>query len=391
MNIDVDRARALTPGCERVLHLNNAGAALPPEPVLDVQREWLEEEARTGGYELARSRADNLDHTYSAIATLIGSAPDDIALVESSTVAWSRAFHALASGPGRFGPGRRIVTSSSDYASNWIAYLQATERHGVLIDVVPDLDGVPDTDRIVDLLDDDVALVAISHIPTNSGLIVDAAAIGAATRQAGIPFLLDACQSVGQIAVDVGDVGCDLLTATGRKYLRGPRGTGFLYASPAIRPELEPLSLDLHSATWTEVDRYEVRADGRRFETWESSPMTRLGLGAAVDHALAWGIDAIEARVIELGEELRTRLDTIGARVWDPATRRGGIVTFTLDGLDPPTIRDRLLARRMNVWVSDPTPLDRASGNRPQVVRASVHYYNTASELDRFAAELATL
>ncbi len=391
MSIDVDRARALTPGCGQVLHLNNAGAALPPQPVLDVQREWLEEEARTGGYELARARADDLERTYDSIATLIGAAPADIALVESSTVAWSRAFHALASEPGRFGPGRRIVTSSVDYASNWIAYLQATRHHGIEIDVVPDADGVPDTSRIVDVLDDDVALVAISHIPTNCGLIVDAAAVGAATRQAGIPFLLDACQSVGQVAVDVGELGCDLLTATGRKYLRGPRGTGFLYASPAIRSRLEPLSLDLHSATWNDVDGYEARPDARRFETWESSPMTRMGLGAAADHALGWGIDAIEARVVELGEGLRSRLDAVGAKVWDPDTRRGGIVTFTLDGLDPPTIRDRLLARRVNVWVSDPTPLDEASGARPQVVRASVHYYNTTGELDRFAAELADL
>ena len=257
--------------------------------------------------------------------------------------------------------------------------------------MVPDVDGVPDTTRIVDVLDDDVALVAISHIPTNSGLVVDAAAIGAATRPAGIPFLLDACQSIGQVAVDVGELGCDLLTATGRKYLRGPRGTGFLYASPALRSQIEPLSLDLHSASWAAVDRYEVRADARRFETWESSPMIRMGLGAAADHALAWGIDAIETRVVELGEALRTRLGAMGAQVWEPDSRRGGIVTFTLDGIDPPAIRDRLLAQHVNVWVSDPTPLDRASGARPRVVRASAHYYNTVGELDRFVAALADL
>ncbi len=391
MSIDVGRARALTPGCEHVLHLDNAGTSLPPQPVLDAQLQWLEEEARTGGYHLARRRGDDLERVYASVATLIGATADDIALVESNTVAWTRAFHALARTPGRFRPGRRIVTSSVDYASNWIAYLSAAEHLGISIDVVPDAGGVPDTARIVEVLDDDVALVSVSHVPTNSGLVVDAAAIGAATRPAGIPFLLDACQSIGQIGTDVEDLGCDLLTATGRKYLRGPRGTGFLYASPAIRSELEPPSLDLHSATWTAPDRYEIRPDARRFETYESSPMTRMGLGAAVDHALAWGMDAVEARVVELGDGLRRRLEALGARVWDPDVPRGGIVTFTLDGLDPTAIRDRLVEQRINVWVSDPTPLDVATDARPQVVRASVHYYNTADELDRFVAELARL
>ncbi|MDG2114422.1 MAG: aminotransferase class V-fold PLP-dependent enzyme [Actinomycetota bacterium] len=389
--IDVDRARALTPGCGHVLHLNNAGTSLPPEPVLDAQSQWMEEEARTGGYELARSRHDDLERVYSSVAALIGATADDIALTESNTVAWTRAFHALAAAPGRFQPGQRIITSSVDYTSNWIAYLQAAERHGVVIDVVPDIDGVPDAAAVVDALDDDVTLVTISHIPTNSGLIVDAATIGAATRAAGIPFLLDGCQSIGQIAVDVAQLGCDLFTATGRKYLRAPRGTGFLYASPSMRSQLEPLSLDLHSAAWIDLDRYEVRADARRFETFESSSMTRMGIGAAAEHAMEWGMDAIEARVIELGNDLRGLLDSIGARVWDPSTRCGGIVTFTLDGIDPMEIRDRLRAQKMNVWVSNPTPLDLAHGARPQVVRASVHYYNTVHELSHFVSALAAL
>ncbi|MDH3752458.1 MAG: aminotransferase class V-fold PLP-dependent enzyme [Acidimicrobiia bacterium] len=385
--IDVAAARAATPFCDDHIHLNNAGTALPPGVVLDTQVEWLRTEARVGGYELEADRTDRIAAVYDSIARLLGADADDIGLFVNATDAWNAAFDSIP-----MGAGDRIITSETDYASNWIAFLGAQRRSGVTIDAIPrGDDGSVSLPDLANRLDDDVALVAISHIPTNDGLVVDAAAIGALCREIEAPFLLDACQSAGQVPLDVAALGCDFLSATGRKYLRGPRGTGFLYASPAARERFEPRRLDLTSATWTTPTTYQPRADGRRFETFERSQAGIVALGAAVEHALSWGLDAIDHRVSMLGERLRGQLRDIGATVHDHGTRRCGIVTFTLDDVGPDAVRDRLRPEGVTVWVSAATALDIDRIRRPDTVRASVHYYNTEDELDRAVHLLADL
>ncbi len=280
--IDLDRVRADTPGCEQVVHLNNAGSSLPARPVLDTVVDHLELEARIGGYAAADAAADRLERVYSSIATSIGARPDEIALVENATRAWDLAFYSLP-----LGPGDRVLTSQAEYASNVIAMLQVARRSGATVEVIPDDEhGQLSVDALRTMLDERVRLVAVGWIPTQSGLVNPVAGVGRVTRDAGVPFLLDACQAAGQLVIDVEEIGCDLLSATGRKYLRGPRGTGFLYARRDIVERLEPPFLDVHAARWVAHDRIEIRPDARRFETWECSHACRLGLGAAVDYAL---------------------------------------------------------------------------------------------------------
>jgi selenocysteine lyase/cysteine desulfurase len=209
-----------------------------------------------------------------------------------------------------------------------------------------------------------------------------------------VPYLLDACQSVGQLEVDVERIGCDLLSATGRKYLRGPRGTGFLYVRRAILDRLDPPFLDLHAANWVAPDRYEMRPDARRFENWEFNVAGLLGLGAAVDYARAWGMGAIALRVAALAEELRARLGGIpGLTLRDLGRRHCGLVTFTLEGHDANALRDALRAQAINVSVSGPgsTLLDATRRSLPDLLRASVHYYNDESEIERFVRALEQL
>ncbi len=388
--VDWARAREETPGCRHVLHFNNAGAALQPEPVAAAVRGYLELETAIGGYEAAEARNVDLERVYDAAAALIGAGRDEIAIVENATYAWDMAFFGVP-----LEPGDRILTSKAAYASSYIAFLQAARRTGAVIETVPsDEDGQISLTALADMLDDRVKLIELTHIPTNGGLINPAAAVGELARQVGALYLLDACQSVGQIPVDVGEIGCHMLSATGRKYLRGPRGTGFLYVSREILDQLDPPFLDLHGADWVAPDRYRMRPDARRFESWESNCAAKAGLGVAIDYALGWGMPAIGARVVALGERLRRRLgDVPGAAIRDLGRARGGIVSFELAGKRPNQIRDALRARNINLSVTEigSTRLDMQERNIEAMVRASVHYYNTEGEIERFCEALASL
>lgn len=393
MAFDVERARRDTPGAIRVAHLNNAGAALPPSQVTDAVIAHLRLESEMGGYEAAAAAAEQVQETYRGIARLIGCEVDEVAVVENATRAWDMAFYGMS-----FNPGDRILTAHAEYASNVIAFLQVACRTGAVIEVVDDDEHgqlcVADLQQRLESQGGKggvVKLIAITHVPTQGGLVNPAEEVGALARGAGVPFLLDACQSVGQLPIDVQRIGADMLSATGRKYLRGPRGTGFLYVRRTMLDHLEPPFLDLHAATWTAPERFEVRPDARRFESWETNYAGKIGLGVAVDYALSWGLDAIAARVTALAAGLRERLlarDDV--RVHDRGQRRCGIVTFTVDGVPAQEVQRHLARSGVNTSVSHASSarLDLPRRGLSELVRASVHYYNTDDELDRLVAAL---
>ncbi len=389
-DFDVARARAETPGCERVVHLNNCGSSLPPSPVLDVVLGHLKREAEIGGYEAEDEAGARLAGVYASLARLLNCSAAEIAVVENATVAWDMAFYGM-----RFREGDRILTAQAEYASNYIAYLQVARRTGAQIVVVPDDEsGQLDVKALENLIDRRTKLIGVTHAPTGGGLVNPAEAIGRVARAAGVPYLLDACQSVGQMPIDVEAIGCDMLSATGRKFLRGPRGTGFLYVRRGMLERLEPPFLDLHSASWVARDRYELRPDARRFENWESYVAGKLGLGAAADYALGWGLAAIEARVTALAASLRERLSALPAvTVQDRGARRSGIVSFSVAGRDPHALKATLAAQGINVSTTSvaSTRLDLEARGIPAMNRLSVHYYNSEAELDRLVGSLDAL
>ena len=387
MPLDPDRLRAETPGTDNVLHFNNAGAALPPQPVLDAQVDHLEREAAIGGYEAAAEAEPKLQRTYEAIAQMLGCDTDEVALVENATRAWDMAFYAMP-----FDEGDRILTSRAAYASNHIACLQVAKQTGATVEVVPhDEHGQVDVGALRSMMDDRVALIALTHVPTNGGLVNPAAEVGAVAQETDVPYLLDACQSAGQMPLPVDDLGCTMLSATGRKYLRGPRGTGFLYVQGDWIERLEPPLLDLHAATWTGPDEYEIHSDARRFETWESHVAGQVALGVAVDYALDRGLDAIFERNQHLARTLRNALsDVPGATVRDQGRVRCGITSFSVENIEAANIQVALRDRDINVSVSPRTStrLDAEARALPDLVRASVHYYNTETEIERFVSAL---
>jgi cysteine desulfurase / selenocysteine lyase len=387
---DLERARRETPGCTNVLHFNNAGAALMPQPVLEALINHLQLEATIGGYEAKDQQSAMIEHFYDAAAELINCKPAEIAFIENATRAWDMAFYSIP-----FKPGDRILTAKAEYISNYISYLQISKRTAARVEVIPnDEHGQTSSAALREMIDDRVKLISITHVPTHGGLVNPAVEIGAIAREAEVLYLLDACQSVGQMPVDVAQIGCDMLSTTGRKFLRGPRGTGFLYVRGSLSEQLEPPFLDMRAASWVSRESYEIRSDARRFENWEMFYAGKIGLGVAIDYALEWGIDRLWDRVQKLAEDLRIRLLDLGfVTVHDLGLQRCGIVTFRVAGVNSVDVKAKLHEEKINVEVSleENSRTDLAERRIPDLVRASVHYYNTEAEVERFCEVLSRL
>jgi monomeric sarcosine oxidase len=386
--LDPVALRAKTPGMRHARHFNAAGAALPSSATLSTVVEHLRLESRIGGYEAAEAVLARSREVYERAGRLLGGHADDIALVESATVAWQRAIDAL-----RLGPGDRVLASSSSYVSTALHLMELRRSKGITVEVLPtDAAGGVDLGELERALRHPAALVTVAHVPTSSGLVEAVAEVGALTRAAGVPFLLDATQSVGQLPIDVGRIGSDLVVATGRKFLRGPRGTGLLYVSPRLRETLRPLAPDVRGARWVADELFDLDHSARRYETWEASHALRMGLGMALHEALELGIDRIHEYLVGLAGRLRTGLEnTPGLRLVDPPAHRGGIVTFVRDGQDPrDTVRELRAAGFHLVAVpASHGQWDLGRRGLPAVVRASVHVYNDAEDVDALLTQVA--
>uniref|UniRef100_A0A0G4I228 Aminotransferase class V domain-containing protein n=1 Tax=Chromera velia CCMP2878 TaxID=1169474 RepID=A0A0G4I228_9ALVE len=433
----------LSAGSVRI-HLNAAGSSLPPRPVVSCVQKALQEEAEMGGYEFLKQphRAAELEEVYRLCGRVVGaSGSDEIALLDSATTAWSSAFWAWCTSEecvglmrkvgrspktGKFGG--RILASHCEYGSNAMQMLQLSRK-------VSDISG-RDVEIVVEFLPSDsygqvdlaalrrtleasagrvrgpggesgdsdsdypVILVALTHVPTNSGLVNPAEKVGEVVKscgQPGLPFFLDACQSVGQLEVNVQLVQCDVLSATGRKYLRAPRGTGFLYVRREFVQRLSPLYVDVKSARWSAQNDFELLPNARRFEQFESNIAARLGLGCALRYLMGVGVDRVARQILESSRQLRVLLENLGpegVKLTDPGETLCGIVTFSVEPPVEASVLASALWERHRIAVSvskcQATRVDMEQRGLTEVVRASVHYYNTSSELVGFCAAVQT-
>ncbi|GEQ98443.1 aminotransferase class V [Iodidimonas gelatinilytica] len=386
----LERLRADTPATGHRVHLDNAGASLMPAPVVDTIQRTVALEAAVGGYVAHERMADQLERSYGALARLIGANQSEIAFLQSATEAWNRAFYSLP-----LQKGDRIITGFNEYCSNYVAMLDRAEKTGARIVVIgPDAQGNLDLAALNDALDDRAKVIAISHVPSSSGQINPVKAVGEIARKHAVPFLLDACQSMGQLPVDVEDIGCHMLTGTARKFLRGPRGVGFLYIRDSFQAQLRPVMLTNQAATWTSATSYELRGDAKVMEAWERNLAAQLGFGAALDYLLSFDIDALFQRSNALAARLRTLLEQHPPiRITDPGTRHSAIVTFRHATLSPATIKAEMEKKGIAVQVASVvhTRLDLEARGIDSAVRVSPHYYNTEEELERFMHVLESL
>jgi selenocysteine lyase/cysteine desulfurase len=387
----VARWRAETPGCEGRIHLNNAGAALAPRCVLEAVLGHLTRESEIGAYEAADEAAARIAEVYEAVGGLIGAAARNVAVVENTTAGVALALSSFA-----WRPGDRIVTSLADYPSNQIMYMALGERLGVETVVAPELpEGGVDPEGVRELARDPrCRLVALTWVPTNSGLVQAAHEVARVCSEAEVPYLVDACQCVGQMAIDVRSLRCDFLTASARKFMRGPRGIGFLYVSDAALDRgAYPLFPDMRGASWTAPREFRLSPAARRFENWEFAYALVLGMGAAARYAATAG-EAGMSRARRLAAGLRQRLAELPwVRVLDRGRERCAIVSLAVRGWDASELKLRLRERGINTSAANRQHglLDMDAKRADSALRISPHYYNTEQELDAAVEALAEL
>src|SRR6202048_782574 len=378
-----------TPGCTNQIHLNNAGAGLMPRPVLDAIVEHLNREASVGGYESADDAEAAVAEAYAHVSKILNAQPRNVAIVENATVAFLQALSAFD-----FKLGDVIVTTRNDYISNQLAYLSLARRHGVEVRRAADLaSGGADPQSVRELLRDSrVRLLAVTWVPTNSGLMQPGEALGEIAEAAGVPYLVDGCQAVGQIPADVAKLRCDFFSGTARKFLRGPRGIGFLDVSDrALKRGDFPLYVDMRGADWVSADSFAPAPDARRFENWEFAYSLVLGLGEAARYALAVGIDHGGKRARELAATLRLKLGAQrGIRVLDRGSQLAAIVTIEVAAWDATELSKLLRTRGINSSASlrAYAVIDMDEKRAASALRFSPHYYNTEDEIDRVVEHL---
>ena len=384
---EIQAFRAATKGTTSRIHFNNAGSSLPPDVVVQAVVDFLQEEAVHGGYETEAKYRSQLDNTYTLVAKVINAQPDEIALVENASAAWHIAFNGLD-----FKPGDEVITSEMEYASNVLGLLNTQKLYGIVIRMVPnDEHGNFSIDAFEAAITPKTKLIAITQVPSTAGNILPVAEIGKVARKHKITYLLDACQAVGQMPVDVQVIECDMIAVTGRKYLRAPRGTGFLYVRKEMQDKLKMTGLDGHGVSSMDQQGFVLRNDARRFEWYEKNLAVIMGFQTAVEYALNAGVERIWQRIQQLSSMLREHLQEIdGITVHDQGDALCGIITFSVDGIPAATVKNRLFEKNINVSIG----FAKATlyyMNRKQldgIIRASVHYYNTAEEIDTMCREL---
>lgn len=373
-----------------MLHLNNAGSALMPKPVIKEINEYITLETRLGGYEAATLTHDKSQNFYHYASKLINANPHEISYMENATRAWEVVFHSL-----NLGDGDRIITSTHEYGSNYLAFLLLKKRKNIHIEILPnDAYGQVCLFTLKNIICNKTKLISIPHIPSNNGLINPAEEVGIIAESKNIFYLLDTTQSLGQIPIDVKKIKCNALCATGRKYLRGPRGSGFLYVDSSSLELLEPPFINLYTADWISPNDFRFHNNNKRFETFEFSHANRLGFAAAIKYTLQLGIDPINQRIQVLSNTLRDKLCNLkGVTLQDTGIKKSGLVTFSIEKIPLLEVYNKLKEKNINISIcwNSYARIDSKERKVGDLIRASVHYYNTEEEIDQFIHEMGNI
>lgn len=389
-NEELQNLRNQTIGTSQLIHFNNAGSSLPPDVVVDTVIDYLREEALSGGYETEAKYIDRINGVYDQIALLINADRDEVAVFENASAAWCTAFKGLS-----FKDGDEIITSEMEYVTNLIGLVDLQNADGIKVKVIPnDEQGNFSMAEFEKAINAKTKLIMVTHVSSSGGSIIPVEEIGDLAEKHQILYLVDACQSAGQLPLDVKKIKCDMLSATGRKYMRAPRGTGFLFVKKSSQDLIKPILLDFQAAGNVSLTAYTLRKDARRFELYEKSRALTLGFGKAIEYAMNIGLDRIWHRIEHLSALMRRKLAEIpGIIVRDSGDRLSGIVAFSVNGVESSEVKLKLAEIGINVSVggSQATPIYMGKNQLSAVVRASVHYYNTEEEINTLCQELSAM
>tara|TARA_A100000164_G_scaffold4344_1_gene3914 strand:- start:434 stop:1603 length:1170 start_codon:yes stop_codon:yes gene_type:complete len=388
--LDINKIRLETPGCQSRIHFNNAGGSLIPRGVSVAVESYLNREQEIGSYEAAEEAKVLINSFYTKFSELLNCSESEIAFIENSTRAWEMAVHSIS-----WKPGDQIITGENEYGSNYLGLLHLAKQRSLKILTIPnDESGTISLSQLEESVTDKTRLIAITHVASQRGDVQPASKVGEIANKHNILYLLDACQSVGQINLDTKSLKCDFLCGSGRKYLRGPRGTGFLYTKSTALKTLEPVFLDLHSANWKNVGSYEFVRDAKMFECWERNMAAMIGLTTAVEYLLKLDVKMVEQRVKQLSLNLREKLSELAAiKILEKSNNCSGIVTFTKTSISATDLKDELQKKGINISVIKQrnARLDLGKECTGDINRASLHYYNSEQEISEFIKELTKL
>ena len=388
--LDINKIRLETPGCQSRIHFNNAGGSLIPRGVSVAVESYLNREQEIGSYEAAEEAKVLINSFYTKFSELLNCSESEIAFIENSTRAWEMAVHSIS-----WKPGDQIITGENEYGSNYLGLLHLAKQRSLKILTIPnDENGTISLSQLEESVTDKTRLIAITHVASQRGDVQPASKVGEIANKHNILYLLDACQSVGQINLDTKSLKCDFLCGSGRKYLRGPRGTGFLYTKSTALKTLEPVFLDLHSANWKNVGSYEFVRDAKMFECWERNMAAMIGLTTAVEYLLKLDVKMVEQRVKQLSLNLREKLSELAAiKILEKSNNCSGIVTFTKTSISATDLKDELQKKGINISVIKQrnARLDLGKECTGDINRASLHYYNSEQEISEFIKELTKL
>ncbi len=386
---EIQQMRTDTSGTASRIHFDNAGSSLPPDTVVQTVINYLQQEALEGGYKMEKNHREELANVYTLIARLINATPGEIAITENASAAWGMAFNGI-----EFSEGDVILASEYEYEANILGFLAVRSKR-VEVRIIPNNeDGDFSLSTLEEMISSKTKLIAVTHIASSAGGILPLAEIGQIARKHNILYLVDACQSIGHLPIDVKEINCDMLSVTGRKYLRAPRGTGFLYVRSSVQDLLKPVLMDEFSIIDMNEQGFQLKIDAKRFELFENSRALRLGLGKAVEYALNLGLDRIAGRIKMLASILRQELSNLPqVTVMDRGKELSGIVTFSVSGTESMWLQSELAKRQINLSVTTTkaTLFYMQKYKLDNILRASVHYYNTEEEISIFVTTLREL
>ena len=388
--LDINNIRLETPGCQSRIHFNNAGGSLIPKGVSIAVESYLNREQEIGSYEAAEEAKVLINSFYTKFSELLNCSESEIAFIENSTRAWEMAVHSIS-----WKPGDQIITGENEYGSNYLGLLHLAKQRSLKILTIPnDESGTISLDQLEESVTDKTRLIALTHVASQRGDIQPASKVGEIANKHNILYLLDACQSVGQINLNTKSLKCDFLCGSGRKYLRGPRGTGFLYTKSTVLKTLEPVFLDLHSANWKSMGSYEFVRDAKMFECWERNMAAMIGLATAVEYLLKLDVKMVEQRIKQLSLNLREKLSGLtDIKILEKSNNCSGIVTFTKASISATDLKDGLQKKGINISAVKQrnARLDLGKESTGDINRASLHYYNSEQEISEFIKELTKL